>query len=360
MTSAACDKSNIERDSSPAARDSSLVVDGGSHTGRDKSHVVDGRSHAARDKSHVEGGRSHAEGGTGDVDSQPRFQCAGLSRIHLKFMDIAASPQAVFATAHIDLTGARGPIFGGLGKAQTASGELRAPSPGLVLWRVIERVEIEKQLESRQISPADDGQSVGYSYTVKGGGGGLFPIDEAGHFKAELVAVFAPPSFLPEVGSVEIVSTSVPADAPKGAKATLSRARAPSPAQLEGRLIRLPDNDDSPVWFVEHGVRRTLVSPTVGRLRFGDGWQRLVQPLPSVADVSLVPEGLPLSVAEAAEGKLVSSWPDPAAFLVENGCKRRIDNPAPIIARFGERWRIKLHHLRRAELDAIADGEAFG
>lgn len=275
-------------------------------------------------------------------------------------MDIAASPQAVFATAHIDLTGARGSIFGGVGKAQTASGELRALSAGLVLWRIIERVEIEKQLESRQITPADDGQSVSYSYTVKGGGGGLFPIDEAGHFKAELVAVFAPPSFLPEVGSVEIISTSVPADAPKGVKAALSRAHAPSAAQLEGRLIRLPDDDNSPVWFVERGVRRALASPTVGRLRFGDGWQRLVQPLPSAADVSLVPEGLPLSVAEAAEGKLISSWPDPSAFLVENGRKRRIDDDASIVERFGERWRIKLFHLRREELDAIADGEAIG
>lgn len=266
----------------------------------------------------------------------------------------------MFATAHINLTGARGSIFGGVGKAQTASGELRALSAGLVLWRIIERVEIEKQLESRQITPADDGQSVSYSYTVRGGGGGLFPIDEAGHFKAELVAVFAPPSFLPEVGQVEIVSTSVPADAPKGVKATLSRARAPSAAQLEGRLIRLPDNDASPIWFVERGVRRALASPTVGRLRFGDGWQRLVQPLPSAADVSLVPEGLPLSVAEAAEGKLISSWPDPSAFLVENGRKRRIDDDASIVERFGERWRIKLFHLRREELDAIADGEAIG
>ncbi len=89
--------------------------------------------------------------------------------------DLAAHPQAVFVTAQVNLTGGRGGLLGGLGPSKTASGELPAPAPGLVLWRIIERVTVEKQLQSRVILPANDGQSVSYSYTVKGGGGGLFP-----------------------------------------------------------------------------------------------------------------------------------------------------------------------------------------
>ena len=226
-------------------------------------------------------------------------------------MDLAAHPQAVFVTATISLTGARGGLLGGLGPSKTASGELPAPAPGLVLWRVIERVAVEKQLEHREILPASDGQSVSYSYTVKGGGGGLFPIDEAGRFEAELVAVYAPPSFLTEVGQVEIISTSVPSDEARGTPALVRRMASPSPAQLEGRLIRVPVEDDRRVWFVENGVKRLLLSPTCGRLRFGDGWQRLVQPLPSLENLGIVPDGPPLTLAEAAEGKLVYSWPQP-------------------------------------------------
>jgi len=272
-------------------------------------------------------------------------------------LDIAAHPQAVFVTAHVDPSGGRGSLLGGQGAGQTASGELPAPGPGLVLWRVIERVAVEKQLESRSIRPADDGQSVSYSYTVKGGGGGLFPIDEPGHFVAEIVAVYAPPAFLPTVGQVEIVSTSVPQDAPHGTRAGASRAQAPSAAQLEGRLIRLPGDDDRRVWFVRNGVKRLLESPTCGRLRFGDGWQRLIQPLGSADDAKIVPDGLPLTIAECGEGKLVYSWPQRSTYWVQAGRKRRIDNPAPIVERFGEHWRIKLVHLRPADLEAISDGE---
>ena len=272
-------------------------------------------------------------------------------------MDIAAHPQAVFVTAQIDLTGGRGGLLGGRGPSQTASGELPAPQPGLVLWRVLERVAVEKQLESRAILPAADGQNVRYAYTVKGGGGGLFPIDEVGHFEAELVAVYAPPSFLTEVGQVEIVSTSVPSDEARGTAAPVRRTASASPAQLEGRLIRLPTEDDDRVWFVESGVRRLLSSPTAGRLRFGDGWQRLIQPLPSANDLGIVPEGPPLTLGEAAEGKLVYSWPLPETFWVQAGQKQRIDDDTAIKTRFGPHWRIKLVHLRPADLDEIPEGE---
>ena len=272
-------------------------------------------------------------------------------------MDIAAHPQAVFVTAQIHLTGGRGGLLGGRGPSQTASGELPAPQTGLVLWRVLERVAVEKQLESREISPAADGQNVRYAYTVKGGGGGLFPIDEAGYFEAELVAVYAPPSFLTEVGQVEIVSTSVPSDQARGTAAPVRRAATPSSAQLEGRLIRIPSDDDSRVWFVENGIRRLLSSPTAGRLRFGDGWQRLIQPLPSAGDLSIVPEGPTLTLAEAAEGKLVYSWPLPEIYWVQAGQKRRIEDDSTVKARFGPHWRIKLVHLRPADLDEIPERE---
>ena len=72
----------------------------------------------------------------------------------------AATPQTVFVTAHVNVTGGRGPLLGGRGPARTASGQLQAPHPGLVLWRVIERVTVEKQLTERALTPADDGQSV--------------------------------------------------------------------------------------------------------------------------------------------------------------------------------------------------------
>ena len=265
--------------------------------------------------------------------------------------------QTVFVTARVDVVGGRGGLLGGRGQARTASGELRAPGPELVLWRVIERVKTEKRLESRALTPADDGQSVSYAYTVAGGGAGLFSTDEAGHFEAELVAAFAPPSFLTEVGRVEIVSTSAPADDAPGGPSDVRRGQSFSLAQLEGRLIRLPDVDDSPIWFVEGGVKRPLEAPTVGRLRFGDGWQRLIQPLTSIADAAQVPDGPPLTLAEAAEGKLVYSWPAPETYRVQNGLKRRIGDPEPVIARFGDHWRIKLIHLRRPDLDAIPDGE---
>ena len=274
-------------------------------------------------------------------------------------MDLAAHPQAVFVTATINLTGGRGSLLGGRAPSKTASGELPAPAPGLVLWRVIERVTVEKQLEKREILPASDGQSVSYSYIVKGGGGGLFPIDEAGHFEAELVAVYAPPSFLTEVGQVEIISTSVPSEEARGTPAPVRRTASPSPAQLEGRLIRVPVDDDRRVWFVEHGVKRLLASPTCGRLRFSDGWQRLIQPLPSQDDLGIVPDGPPLTLAEAAEGKLVYSWPQTETYWVQGGKKHRIGDDAAVAvnAPFGDHWRIKLIHLRPADLAEIPDGE---
>lgn len=270
--------------------------------------------------------------------------------------DAAPTSQTVFVTAHVDVSGGRGGLLGKPGQARTASGALRAPAPNLVLWRVIERVQTEKRLETRTLTPAEDGLSLSYSYTVAGGGPGLFSTDEAGHFKAELVAAFAPPAFLPEVGQVEILSSSAPPDEGR-CHGDLTRGKTFSAAQLEGRLIRLPDVDDSPIWFVERGVKRPLAAPTVGRLRFGDGWQRLIQPLTSIADAAQVPDGPPLTLAEAAEGKLVYSWPAPDAYWVQDGHKRRIDAPEAVIARFGDHWRIKLIHLRRADLDDIPDGE---
>ena len=270
-------------------------------------------------------------------------------------MDLAAHPQAVFVSATIDLTGKRGPLLGGRGPSQTASGELPAPGPGLVLWRVLERVAVEKQLEARTLMPAEDGQNFSYSYTVKGGGGGLFPIDEAGHFEAELVAVYAPPSFLTEVGQVEILSASVPAESERGQARPVHKTVSASPAQLEGRLIRLPDEGDGRVWYVEGGFKRLLASPTCGRLRFGDGWQRLIQPLPSPDDLGIVPDGPPLTLAEAAEGKLVYSWPQPETYWVQGGQKRRIEYEAAVKERFGNHWRIKLIHLRPADLAEIPE-----
>ena len=65
-----------------------------------------------------------------------------------RLMDLAAHPQAVFVvTAQISLTRqARRTASAASGQSQTARGELPAPGPGLVLWRVIERVTVEKQL----------------------------------------------------------------------------------------------------------------------------------------------------------------------------------------------------------------------
>ena len=270
--------------------------------------------------------------------------------------DLVAHPQAIFVTAQIDLAGGRGGLLGGRGPSKSASGELPAPALGLVLWRVVERVTVEKQLQHREILPATDGQSVSYSYTVKGGGGGLFPIDEAGHFEAELVAVYAPPSFLTEVGQVEIISTSVPSEDARGTTAPVRRTASPSPAQLEGRLVRVPMEGDRRVWFVEGGLKRLLDSPTCGRLRFGDGWQRLIQPLPSAQDAGIVPDGPLLTIAEAAEGKLVYSWPQPETYWVQRGKKWRVEDGAAVRERFGEHWRIKLIHLRPVDLAAIPDG----
>lgn len=280
-------------------------------------------------------------------------------------MDLATNSQAVFVTARIDLTGGRGGLLGGRGRPQTASGSLPAPGPGLVLWRVIERVSVEKQVQARSLLPAADGQSLAYSYTVKGGGGGPFPLDEPGRFEAELVAVYAPPSFLSEVGAVEIVSTSAP-PASGGRPSDVRRAHTPFRAQLEGRLIRLPrgdseedgsEEDDRRVWFVERGAKRLLGSPACGLLRFGDGWQRLVQPLPARSDLDAVPDGPPLSIAEAAEGRLIYSWPRPEAYWVQGGRKRKIEGDTAVRERFGDRWRIKLIHLRPADLTEIPNGK---
>jgi len=135
------------------------------------------------------------------------------------------------------------------------------------------------------------------------------------------------------------------------------RTATASPAQLEGRLIRLPLEDDGRVWYVEKGVRRELTSPMTGRLRFGDGWQRLIQPLPSVGDLGIVPEGPALTLAEAAEGKLVYSWPQPETYWVQAGQKKLIIDDADIRERFGTHWRIKLVHLRPVDLAEIPDGE---
>jgi hypothetical protein len=259
-----------------------------------------------------------------------------------------------FVAVRIDLTGSRGKIFGGAAGPTTERGVLRAPREGVVLWRVIERAEVEKRMVSREIVPADDGLSVSYAYTVAGGDGGLMPIEEPGQFVCELVAAFAPPSFIPEVGKVEIIT----ADAASGPSATQFRAVA-SPAQLEGRLIRLPRDikDVATVWYVESGARRVLQTPTCGLLRFGDGWQRLVQPLPGVADLNLVPDGSTLTLAECAEGKIVASWPDTRTYIVDKGRRREILSDISLIERYGPHWRVKIVDLRPSELDLIVLGE---
>nr|MDQ2688177.1 hypothetical protein [Armatimonadota bacterium] len=71
----------------------------------------------------------------------------------------------------------------------------------------------------------------------------------------------------------------------------------------------------------------------------------------AVRNVVQVPDGPPLTLAEAAEGKLVYSWPAPETYWVQNAHKRRIHDPTSVTARFGNHWRIKLIHLRRADLD---------
>ncbi len=198
-------------------------------------------------------------------------------------MDLAAHPQAVFVTAQIDLTGGRGGLLGGRGPVQNRfrrTARARA-GPGAVA-RHRARRRGKAAGSSGEITPADDGQNVSYSYTVKGGGGGLFPIDEAGHFEAELVAVYAPPSFLTEVGQVEIVSTSVPSEGARGTAAPVRRTASAFP-RAAGRPLDPPARSKTTgaSGLSKSGVKRLLASPTCGRLRFGDGWQRLVQPLPS-------------------------------------------------------------------------------
>jgi len=135
------------------------------------------------------------------------------------------------------------------------------------------------------------------------------------------------------------------------------RSSSASLAQLEGRLIRLPGEDDPRIWFVENGIRRELATPMVGRLRFGDGWQRLIQPLPSAEDLGLVPAGPPLTLAEAAEGKLIYSWPHPETYWVQKGHKRQVEDETAVKEQFGPHWRIKLVHLRLPDLEEIPTGE---
>ncbi len=258
-----------------------------------------------------------------------------------------------FVSTHIDLAGNRGKLFGGKGAPKTEAGTLSAPKPGHVLWRVIVRPEVVKKLIGREIGPAEDGQSVAYSFTVDGGDGGLMPIEEPGVFKAEIVAAFAPVSFLPVVGKVEIIF----ADSADQARGNSSRQTIASPAQLEGRLIRLPaevEASTSPaIWFVEHGVKRLLESPTCARMRFGEGWQRLVQRLPSMDYLNIVSDGPPLTLAECAEGKIITSWPNPEFYVVEHGKRTVIDAEADPDTRFGAHWRIRAVDLRPAEMELI-------
>jgi hypothetical protein len=150
-----------------------------------------------------------------------------------------------------------------------------------------------------------------------------------------------PPAFLPEVGQVEIISTARDPDAERGTKAAVNKRQVASAAQLEGRLIRQPGEGRKTVWYVEHGVKRRLESPTAGALRFGDSWNRLVQTLPTDEDAGIVPDGPPLTLAEAGEGRILGAWPAPETYLVQDGRKRRIDDDASIIDRYGAHWRVK-------------------
>ena len=47
---------------------------------------------------------------------------------------------------------------------------------------------------------------------------------------------------------------------------------------------------------------------------------------------------------------------DRRVWFVEGGLKRLLDSPTCGRLRFGEHWRIKLIHLRPADLAAIPDG----
>ena len=85
----------------------------------------------------------------------------------------------------------------------------------------------------------------------------------------------------------------------------------------------------------------------------GSGW---FSPCPLREDLNIVPDGPPLTLAEAAEGKLVYSWPRPETYWVQDGKKRLIEDDAAVKERFGDHWRIKLIHLRLADLAEIPDG----
>jgi len=264
--------------------------------------------------------------------------------------------QAVFVTAQLDITGRRGSLLGEIGAPEIVSGSLSSPGDDLVLWRVIERAEVEKRLLERIIDPAVDGLSVRYKYVVSVGDGGLFPIEEPGHFKAELFAAFAHPSFLNEVGRVEIITSTVDSNAERGTRAPVNKRNVASLAQLEGRLVRRPLMDRSQIWYVEHGKKRLLESPTCGTLRFGDSWFRLIQSLPSDADADTIDDGETLTLGESAEGRILGAWPAPDFYVVQHGKNRKIINEDVVSAKYGKHWRIKVYHIRQDELAAIPDG----
>jgi len=78
--------------------------------------------------------------------------------------------------------------------------------------------------------------------------------------------------------------------------------------------------------------------------------------LPAAQDTDIVPDGPPLTLAEAAEGKLVYSWPQPETYWVQGGKRYEVKDDAAVRKRFGEHWRIKLIHLRPADLAEIPEG----
>jgi len=223
----------------------------------------------------------------------------------------------------------------------------------------MERVEIERDVTVRTISPADDCLSVAYKFEVNGGEGGLFPIDEPGEYKADLIAVFAPPSYLPSVGAVEILTTDsnchVDTDGPRKPP-KFSRSSSAMPHQLEGRLFRYEDDPDDVIYFGENGAKRPLASPTCGKLRFGDGWRHLIQSVAPDRKPGEIPDGPVLTVAETAEGKRITCWPDPPTYLVRNGQKRPIEDSDAMVPAYGPHWRTKLVYLRRDEIDSIPNG----
>jgi len=224
----------------------------------------------------------------------------------------------------------------------------------------MERVDIERNVTERTISPADDCRSVSYEFHVGGGEGGLFPIDEPGEYKADLIAVFAPPSYLPTIGSVEVLTTNsnchVDKDTPRKPP-IFSKKSSSTPHQMEGRLFRYDDDLDETVYFGENGTKRPLATSTCGKLRFGDGWQRLIQSAAPDQKPEDIPTGRPLTVAEAAEGKRISCWPDPETYFVQHGLKRKIEDPDALVPAFGPHWRTKLVYLRRDDIDSIPDGQ---